>query len=131
MVPDTAITETESFLRAPYPRVIVYDDTTHTYTGLISEFPGCIVQADSAAACLERLELAAREWLTIVIDDGSDYALPPATTSYLQIPAILAALNFYADPDTWKSTALLKDNGKRARDVLGRIGAFRSVSVDD
>ena len=66
-----------SLFRA-YRRVLVPDPAGGGYTGLITEFPGCISEGETAEEALHNLELAAVNWIEAAQELGQEIPLPAA-----------------------------------------------------
>jgi antitoxin HicB len=64
--------------KLPYRRVIIPDAESGTYTGMIEEFPGCIVQGDSPAEVYRELNQVANSWIAAAKAMGQEIPKPKA-----------------------------------------------------
>jgi antitoxin HicB len=60
-----------------YKRVLIPDPDSGTYTALIEEFPGCLVQGGSEEEALRLLAETAVEWIEAALAEGLE--IPPPT----------------------------------------------------
>lgn len=72
----------EEFASSPYRRVLIYDAESDTYTGKIEEFPGCILQGDTAEETNRRLEEVGALWIADAQDLGQDIPEPRELNEY-------------------------------------------------
>lgn len=72
----------EEYLKEAYSRVLIPDEESGTYTGLISEFPGCIAQGDTPQEAYSNLECAAQEWIEAALSLGQEIPPPSESLSY-------------------------------------------------
>jgi predicted RNase H-like HicB family nuclease len=70
------LSEAQSYLSKPYSRIIIPDNETKTFTGLIFEFPGCIVQEDTSEKAYNSLELMALGWIETCLELGQKIPEP-------------------------------------------------------
>ena len=63
-------TTAEQILKLPYSRVIIPDEDTGMYTGLIAEFPGCITQGYTPEETYNLLQDAAIAWIETTLEIG-------------------------------------------------------------
>ncbi|MDQ3583564.1 MAG: type II toxin-antitoxin system HicB family antitoxin [Pseudomonadota bacterium] len=75
-------TMADEYLRRPYKRVLIPDQETGTYTGEISEFPGCVTEGRTPTEALRRLEAAAHSWIEAVLEMGQAVPEPMAEQEY-------------------------------------------------
>lgn len=68
--------ECPNFTKSPYQRVIIPEGDSGTFTGLIAEFPGCIVQGDSPQEVYELLDQAAQTWIEAAFELGQTIPEP-------------------------------------------------------
>lgn len=64
------------YLKLPYKRMIIPDQQSGTYTGMIAEFPGCIAQGNTPQEAYESLEETAKSWIEAALDLGQEIPLP-------------------------------------------------------
>jgi len=68
----------EQYLAEPYSIVLVPDKEAGGYTAMISEFPGCIAEGESAEDAIANVREAAVDWIQAAHLQGQDIPEPSA-----------------------------------------------------
>ena len=67
-------------MKKPYIHILIPDEETGSWTGLVAEFPGCISEGDTQEEAIRNLRGTMESWLEAIIDMGQD--VPPPRINY-------------------------------------------------
>jgi len=63
-------------MKKPYSYILIPDEGSGSWTGLVAELPGCISQGDTPAETMDNLRDAMEGWLSVVVERGQDVPSP-------------------------------------------------------
>lgn len=66
----------KEFSKKPYQRIIIPDIHAKTFTGMIREFPGCIVEGKTVNQTYKLLNKVAVDWIAVAMDLGQSIPDP-------------------------------------------------------